>query len=199
MYGTAHRWMDLSRRLRHGMAPAALPGSRYSGRRLPIIRLHSAQALGAPGDASPAQLSCLLCCFAAPDDFDKIVKGDKHALVEFYAPWYVSNGCRPGWLLAFKAKWRGVAVDACDHPWVLVHTPLTNASSTACAQVWSLQAHGWRVQDPGRAGAVRPSPEEPGGHRQGGQSCPGEADHAGSCMHTSPYDPPSEMMPTSSS
>lgn len=42
----------------------------------------------------PSNCPCLLgvlLCAAAPDDFDKIVKGDKHALVEFYAPWCVNN------------------------------------------------------------------------------------------------------------
>jgi hypothetical protein len=44
--------------------------------------------------------------------------------------------------------------------------------SHAPVQVRSLQAHGWRVQDPRRAGAVRPGPEGQGGCCQGEHCCP---------------------------
>jgi protein disulfide-isomerase A6 len=35
---------------------------------------------------TPTYCFCL-CLFAAPDNFDKLVNGAKHALIEFYAPW----------------------------------------------------------------------------------------------------------------
>lgn len=96
----------------------------------------------AAGESTPqATLHTLSDFLAAPDNYDSVINGGKHAIVEFYAP------CEWG---APSREERGGG----NQNGVL--TLVAAARPLHARRVRSLQAHDPRVQEAGCYGRVRP-------------------------------------------